>query len=34
MASSYLPIHISPLAFHIKLQIIGMLCFCLQKPFV
>ena len=27
-------IHTSPLAFLIKLKTVGMLCFCVQKPFV
>ena len=32
--SSFTPIQISPLAFCIKLQTVGTLCFCEQRPFV
>ena len=30
----YLTLHIGPLAFHVTLQAVGMLCFCVQRPFV
>ena len=33
-APPYLPLHIDPLEFHVKLQAVGMLCFCVQKLFV